>query len=154
MRLGGESDPRNKALMKMFNLINIGERAGSGVPNIFNVWADEGWEEPVIEERFDPDRTVLSLSFKKKQAIKTSDKKQAIKTSDKKQSIKTSAHKEAIVVYLTNNASAKCAEISALIGVSIPRTRAILSEMVEDDIIKAEGENKNRIYKLKAQKRK
>ena len=26
MRLGGESDPRNKALMKMFNLINIGER--------------------------------------------------------------------------------------------------------------------------------
>ena len=42
MRKGGESDPRNKALMKMFNLINIGERAGSGVPNIFNVWEDEG----------------------------------------------------------------------------------------------------------------
>lgn len=42
MRLGGESDPRNKSLMKMFNLINIGERAGSGVPNIFNVWNDEG----------------------------------------------------------------------------------------------------------------
>ena len=50
----------------MFNLINIGERAGSGVPNIFNVWADEGWEESVIEECFDPHRTVLSLSFKKK----------------------------------------------------------------------------------------
>ena len=73
MRLGGESDPRNKALMKMFNFINIGERAGSGVPNIFNVWADEGWEEPVIEERFDPDRTILSLSFVKKQASKTSE---------------------------------------------------------------------------------
>ena len=56
-----------------------GERSGSGVPNIFNVWEDEGWEEPVKEERFEPDRTVLSLSFKKKQAIKTSDKKQAIK---------------------------------------------------------------------------
>ena len=71
MRLGGESDPRNKVLMKMFNFINIGERAGSGVPNIFNVWADEGWEGPVIEERFDPDRTVLTLSFVKKQAIKS-----------------------------------------------------------------------------------
>lgn len=66
MRKGGESDPRNKALMKMFNLINIGERAGSGVPNIFNVWADEGWIEPVIEERFNPDRTILLLEFKKK----------------------------------------------------------------------------------------
>ena len=68
--------------MKMFNLINIGERAGSGVPNIFNTWEDEGWVEPVIEEQFDQDRTLLILSFDKKQAIKTSDKKQAIKTSE------------------------------------------------------------------------
>lgn len=74
MRLGGESDPPNKALMKMFNLINIDERAGSGVLNIFNVWADEGWEETIIEERFDPDRTILSLSFKK-----SGDKKAAIR---------------------------------------------------------------------------
>lgn len=66
MCLVGESDSRNKALMKMFNLVNIGERAGSGMPNIFNVWADEGWKEPVIEERFDPDGTILSLSFLKK----------------------------------------------------------------------------------------
>lgn len=44
-----------------------------------NVWADEGWEEPIIEERFDPDRTVLSLSFKK-----SGDKKAAIKNGDKK----------------------------------------------------------------------
>ena len=79
MRLGGESDPRNKALMKMFNLINIGERAGSGVPNIFNVWEDEGWEEPIIEERFDPDRTVLSLLFQKKVAKKNGEKKVAKK---------------------------------------------------------------------------
>lgn len=35
-----------------------------------NVWADEGWEEPIIEERFDPDRTVLSLSFVKKEDAK------------------------------------------------------------------------------------
>ena len=90
MKKGGISDPRNKVLMKMFNLINIGERAGSGVPNIFNTWEDQGWVEPVIEEQFDPDRTLLILSFDKKQAIKTIDKKQAIKTSDKKQAIKTS----------------------------------------------------------------
>ncbi len=92
MKKGGISDPRNKVLMKMFNLINIGERAGSGVPNIFNTWEDQGWVEPVIEEQFDPDRTLLILSFDKKQAIKTSDKKQAIKTSDKKQANK-SCHK-------------------------------------------------------------
>ena len=65
----------------MFNMIDIGERAGSGVPDIFNVWNDEGFEAPEIIEEFNPDRTKLILSFKKrkKQAIKTSDKKQAIK---------------------------------------------------------------------------
>ena len=70
MKKGGISDPRNKVLMKMFNLINIGERAGSGVPNIFNTWEDQGWVEPVIEEQFDPDRTLLILSFDKKSSDK------------------------------------------------------------------------------------
>ena len=45
---------------------------GSGYAD---VWADEGWEEPVIEERFDPDRTVLSLSFLKKVSEKSGEKK-------------------------------------------------------------------------------
>ena len=71
-------DPRNKSLMKMFNLISIGERSGSGVPNIFNTWADEGWKEPVIEERFDPDRTILTLEFVEKQVKKTGEEKRAI----------------------------------------------------------------------------
>ena len=34
---GGESDPRNKTLMKMFNLIDIGERTGSGIPKLLKV---------------------------------------------------------------------------------------------------------------------
>lgn len=41
MRLGGVSDPRNKELLKMFNLVDVGECAGSGVPNIFNIWKME-----------------------------------------------------------------------------------------------------------------
>lgn len=64
MLRGGISDPRNKAIMKMFHLISIGERAGSGVPGIFYVWKEKGWEEPSVEEQFGPDRTILTLSFK------------------------------------------------------------------------------------------
>jgi predicted HTH transcriptional regulator len=30
----GTSNPRNKTIHSMFTLINIGERAGSGIPNI------------------------------------------------------------------------------------------------------------------------
>ena len=123
--------------MKMFNLINIGEHAGSGVPNIFNVWEDEGWEEPVIEERFDPDRTVLSLSFVKKQAKKTSDKKQTKKTTENIEKIK---------YYLRQNGESKTSDIAEYIGLSPARTRALLSDIKE---IEAVGGNSNRTYKLK-----
>ena len=69
MLRGGLSDPRNKALMKMFNMINVGERAGSGVPNILQTWSNEEWIEPVIDEQFNPDRTILKLSFIKKDSL-------------------------------------------------------------------------------------
>lgn len=150
MRKGGESDPRNKALMKMFNMINIGERAGSGVPNIFNVWEDEGWVEPVIEERFDPDRTVLTLEFNKKSGNKkvseeNKRKKQAKKTSDKKQA-KTIENMENIRLYLKENGESKTNDIAEKIGLSPARTRAIIAEM--DDVI-GTGGNSNRRYNLK-----
>ena len=143
MRRGGKSDPRNKSLMKMFNLIDIGEHAGSGVPNIFNVWEDEGWEEPDIKEDFAPDRTSLTLKFIKKQAIKTSDKKQAIKTSDKKQANKTDKNMEKIRRYLREQETAKTKDIAKLPGLSVARTRIILSEM---DDVEAPGTNRNRTY--------
>lgn len=137
MRKGGRSDPRNKSLMKMFNLIDIGEHAGSGVPNIFNVWEDEGWEEPVIEESFEPDRTSLILKFVKKQAIKTSDKKQANKT-DK--------NMEKIRLYLQEHETAKTRDIAELLGLSVARARVILSDMND---VEALGTNRNRTYRLK-----
>lgn len=146
MRRGGKSDPRNKSLMKMFNLIDIGEHAGSGVPNIFNIWEDEGWEEPLIKESFAPDRTSLTLKFTQKQANKTSDKKQANKTSDKKQANKTSINKEKIRVYLLEHETAKTSDISEMLHLSTARTRALLFEM-ED--VEALGTNRSRIYRLR-----
>ena len=151
MRLGGESDPRNKALMKMFNLINIGERAGSGVPNIFNVWADEGWEEPVIEERFDPDRTVLSLSFKKSDdkiaTIKSDDKKATIKNDDKKVT-KIIKQQEQILKYMEEGKEYRLQEFCELLGLKETRTKEILKPLISDEKISVIGKNKDRRYKL------
>ena len=150
MRRGGESDPRNKSLMKMFNLINIGERAGSGVPNIFNTWEDEGWKEPVIEERFDPDRTILMLEFVAKQAKKTSEenkrRKQAKKTSEENKRRKTSENIMKISEYLEQHGEAKTKDIAEHIDLSPSRTRAILSEM---ENVEKLGTNTNRKYRLK-----
>lgn len=64
MLKGGVSQPRNKGLFKMFNLIGLGEHAGSGVPDIYKAWRDAGLSEPIVEETFGggtPDRTTLTL---------------------------------------------------------------------------------------------
>lgn len=75
MLRGGISDPRNETILKMFNLIGYGERAGSGIPDIYSVWEKEGWEEPSIVEQYGPDRTILTLSFRNRSSAKTVDKK-------------------------------------------------------------------------------
>jgi len=142
---GGVSDPRNSTLIKMFNLIDIGERSGSGIPNIFSVWKKQGWPAPLITESFEPDRITLSLEIEK-----SGDKKAAIKTGDKKPAVKTHVHKQAIISYLTKNISAKSSDIADLLGLKPTRAREILSDMVDQEILVPEGGNKNRTYKLKS----
>jgi len=142
---GGVSDPRNSTLIKMFNLIDIGERSGSGIPNIFSVWKKQGWPAPVITESFEPDRITLSLLISE-----SSDNKVAIKSSDKSSKTKSSIQKQAITGYLTEHTVAKTSEIAELLGVKDARARRLLAEMIDEGILASEGENRNRIYKLKA----
>ena len=91
-KVGGVSDPRNSTLLKMFNLIDIGERAGSGIPNIFHVWNEQNCGSPSIKETLEPDRIILTLPItdfteETLSAIKNGDKcdsdeKSAIKNGD------------------------------------------------------------------------
>jgi len=61
---GGVSVPRNEILMKMFNMIDIGERAGSGIPSIYKTWREQQWAVPELSVRFDKiERTTLTLTF-------------------------------------------------------------------------------------------
>jgi len=76
---GGVSDPRNSALMKMFNLLNIGERAGSGVPNILDVWKKERLGAPCYEEIINYSRAKLTLPIEYASDKSKTGDKQAIK---------------------------------------------------------------------------
>ncbi len=61
---GGISDPRNPIIFKMFSLINIGERAGSGLSNIQLAWKEQNWSSPEIIETYSPERIILKLEMK------------------------------------------------------------------------------------------
>ena len=72
MLRGGISEPRNEAVMKMFNLIGYGERAGSGIPDIYATWDEAGYSEPMVEEVFgngQPNRTVLTLPLSERNRV-------------------------------------------------------------------------------------
>nr|WP_294574754.1 RNA-binding domain-containing protein [uncultured Anaerostipes sp.] len=149
MLKGGISDPRNKALMKMFNLIGIGERAGSGVPDIYSVWEQQGWKPPEIIEQYGPDRTILKLSFVEKVAIKNGDKKVAIKNGDKKKvSKKTERQIKTILNYMEPGKEYKTSEISIVLGVKESRARLLINKLVKKGKIEAIGKNKGRKYRI------
>ncbi len=145
MLKGGISDPRNKALMKMFNLIGIGERAGSGVPDIYSVWEQQGWRQPEVIEEYGPDRTILKLSFVKKAAIKNGDKKQVTKKTE----IQLEYILEYILEYMTPDREYKTSEIAAEIGLKKSRAIELVNELVKSGRIEAVGKNRGRRYRLK-----
>ena len=154
---GGISDPRNTTLIKMFNLIDIGERAGSGIPNIYSIWDKQGWEAPIITEDFEPARITMSLSVStddtvivsddNKVTIKGDDKKAAITSDDKKKI--TELQKDTIIEYLTDHVNVRSSELTELLGVKTTRVKNLLNSLIADGIVVAEGANRNRTYRLK-----
>lgn len=57
MILGGDSQARNKLILKIFSLVNIGERAGSGIPLIFTSAEENNLKTPTICEAINPSQT-------------------------------------------------------------------------------------------------
>jgi predicted HTH transcriptional regulator len=121
---GGISDPRNGVILKMFSLIRYGERAGSGLSNILEVWRKVYHTEPTIcEKEGEVDRTILTLPYDgheqdvqamlklypstdvvvDESADKTADKpKTADKTADKLPENNTVVDKQAIKGLISN----------------------------------------------------
>lgn len=149
MLRGGISDPRNKSIMKMLNLISIGERAGSGVPDIYSIWSQKGWENPIVEEQFGPDRTTLMLSF----VLKT-DKKDANRNADKanhdandanyeanheandaNQNAKTNTIEDLILDYIYENPRITQKEIAARAGISRATVQRTMKSMINKNIV-------------------
>jgi len=143
---GGVSDPRNSAMAKMFDFIDIGERAGSGIPNIFRVWREQGWAEPAYTESMDPDRTVLSLPLSPEKA---GDKRHEAETGDESAS-ENERVRSSIIEYLTDNPQGNAAEIAEYIGSTPSRAGEYLKDLLGEGIIVGEGtESRIRAYRLK-----
>lgn len=57
---GGISDPRNPNLQKMFQMLGLGEKAGSGFGKILRAWIEQQWF-PLVSEKLDLEITSVAL---------------------------------------------------------------------------------------------
>lgn len=129
----------------MYKLIDIGERAGSGIPNIYDVWKKQKWNAPVLTEAFEPERIelVLPINIIEKVTIKSDDKKVTINSK------KNAEQKNMIVIFIKEQGSVKNRELCDLLGVKSSRVKQLLRELIDEDILVAIGGNRNRTYSLK-----
>ena len=58
---GGVSDPRNPSLQKMFQMLGLGEKAGSGFQKILRAWQQQHWVIPLVLENLDLEMTAVRL---------------------------------------------------------------------------------------------
>lgn len=120
---GGFSDPRNTTVFKIFTLIGIGERAGSGLCSIMKAWKDAKYQSPTIEERFDPERTILRLPLI------------AIKQADEPLQYNSLSKKETVLNYIKTHTKTSRIEISKATKIA-PRTLdRVLKELKEENLI-------------------
>ncbi len=58
---GGISDPRNPNIQKMFQMLGLGEKAGSGFQKILRAWREQHWLIPLVSEKPDLEMTLVTL---------------------------------------------------------------------------------------------
>jgi len=146
---GGTSDARNSTIMKMFGLLDFGERAGSGIPDLFDICKSELDTQPGYNVTYAPSRTTLTIDISKMtQTERTINVDDNIKTDDKR-TIKADDKRTIIIEYIRRNGEAKTEDLVKLLGSSTTRTKVLIYQLVDEGLLVSCGGNRNRTYKLR-----
>jgi len=80
--IGGMSHLRNPNLFKMFILIGLCKRAGSGLNYIESIWKERQWKQPEFIQQLNPDRTILTLTTQRRDIIFSDETAVSFETDD------------------------------------------------------------------------
>jgi predicted HTH transcriptional regulator len=162
---GGVSDPRNPIIFRLFAMIDIGERAGSGVFNIYTVWKEAGWAEPSLSEEHNPERVsvVLPIDVEKqsegsekseessKKSEESSEKSEegSEKSEESSEKSEEGSEKssEKIRKMIRDNPYVTIEELSELLNITTRAVEKNLSNLKNKGQIKRIGSNKGGYWK-------
>lgn len=134
-----------RTVFKMFSLIGIGERAGSGIENIYKVWDEVSFRKPEIIESVQPDRvevilrTISLLHEKSLSMIKKAIGKVYEELTRNEVVALVAANKE---YQITNT------RLQVLLGINTIEASKVLTLLLEKKLIIAEGQGRGTRYLL------
>ena len=130
-------------MFRFRKVLGVGERAGSGVPNIYAIWEQEGYLEPTVEEmsgREGPITTVVTLPLVKKEQ---NDHNQDLHLGEEKGEEKGEETREEVVIdMIRNNPQVSMAAISRETGLTKRQVEKTLNTLKANSRIRREGPDK------------
>ena len=142
---GGDSDPRNKTILKMWNLVGVGERSGSGLPKILAACNEFGLPKPELYDEYNPDRSHLIIRLNKGSNGVFLDQ------TGRKDNSKLSKSEKEVLSYLLNNGDSKTKDIALALGFSLTYVKRMLYKLIAMELVSSKGKIKDKTYCLNKQ---
>ncbi|MCR5620645.1 MAG: winged helix-turn-helix transcriptional regulator [Treponema sp.] len=134
---GGMSAPRNATILKMFSMIDIGERAGSGsIPGVFSVWNKAFGIMPEYTQRVSPDRTKTVLRLSNEVRPETS------------QNDTVNGTVNAILALIRQNSSITYEQMAEKSGVSRRTVNRVITELKNKAVLVRVGADKGGLWEI------
>lgn len=134
----------------MLRLVGFGDNAGSGFPTILEVWKSEGWIEPLLIEDTNLNQVTLVMKMEKESDDESAEKsaESAEKSADSKKmkAIDLSERQKQILAYMDAGVEYSTEQVAEKIGLKGPRTRQLLNELVNMELLACIGTTKRRRY--------
>ena len=139
---GGNSDPRNPNILKMFGFVNVGERAGSGIDKIMTAWAEQNWKKPEFDFSERNDRVTLKLEVGQVVYIPGAADLQANRQVDliETDEIGNLSKEQRVMNYLKSHDSISTQQVMKLCEYKTRAgARRLIDKMIQNDILKKIG---------------
>lgn len=144
-------------MQTMLRLVGFGDNAGSGFPTILDVWKSEGWIKPELIEDTNLDQVTLMMKMEKESddesaeksadsAEKSADSAEKSADSKKMKVIDLSERQRQILTYMDAGVEYSTEQVAEKIGLKGPRTRQLLNELVNMELLACIGTTKRRRY--------
>lgn len=132
-------------------LVGFGDNAGSGFPTILAVWKSEGWIKPELIEDTNLDQVTLVMKMEKESDDKSAEKSaenSAENSADLKnrEGMALSERHQQILAIMEAGIEYSTEQVAEKIGLKGPRTRQLLNELVNKELLACIGTTKRRRY--------